>query len=217
MQTLTLHSFHRKKGATLIEIMAMLLVLSLALMTFFYTITQTISFSQDTEARVKAISLAREGVEALTNIRNTNWLRFSSDRKLCWDTLNYNSACIGNSSANKITNGDYILYSENGLWKLDNNHSTTWNWNNFSKYQLHINHSGSYVAGKNFSTSHICQNIANNNHTLNCKSQFARVISIGNKSATGLTVTSTVYWRNSYGERKVKLTSNLSNWKSLYD
>lgn len=70
-------------------------ILSLSLTTLFYTLTQTMSFSRDSEARIKAISLAREGIEAMYNIRNTNWLRFSSDRKNCWDVLGYNSDCVG--------------------------------------------------------------------------------------------------------------------------
>ncbi len=75
--------------------MMMLLILSLALTTLFYTLTQTISFARDSEARIKAVALAREGIEAVYNIRNTNWLRFSSDRKNCWDVLDYNPACVG--------------------------------------------------------------------------------------------------------------------------
>lgn len=42
------------------ELMMMLLVVSMALTTMFYTLTQTMSFARDTEARVKAVSLARE-------------------------------------------------------------------------------------------------------------------------------------------------------------
>lgn len=85
---------NRYKGATLLELMAMLLVITLALSTFFYTLTQSMSFARDAEARIKAINLAREGIEAMINIRNTNWLRYSSDRKFCWKTLNYNRNCI---------------------------------------------------------------------------------------------------------------------------
>lgn len=89
---------------TLFEVMAMFLVVALAISGLFFTLTQSITFSRDTEARIKAIALAREGVEAMYNIRNTNWLRFSSDRKNCWNTLNYNSTCIGGiNTTNTIT------------------------------------------------------------------------------------------------------------------
>lgn len=102
-----------KKGATLLELMMMLLVVSLALSTMYYTLSQSIVFARDTEARVKAIALAREGIEGMINIRNTNWLRFSSDRANCWDTFQYNAACIGGApGVSKIANGNYNIFRE---------------------------------------------------------------------------------------------------------
>lgn len=95
---------NNKKGATLLELMMMLMVVSLALLTMFTTLTQSITFARETEARVKATALAREGIEAMINIRNTNWLRFSSNRADCWDVLNYNKNCITNNSTQKINN-----------------------------------------------------------------------------------------------------------------
>lgn len=53
----------KNSGATLIELMAMLLVVSLALTILFYTLSQSIAFSRDAEARIKAVALAREGIE----------------------------------------------------------------------------------------------------------------------------------------------------------
>ena len=111
---------HNRAGATLIEVMAMLVVLALALTTMFVTLMQGINFSRDVEARITAINLAREGIEGVINIRNTNWLRFSSDRTHCWNTYNYNADCIGNLGFDDtIATGSYILYADTtGLWTL---------------------------------------------------------------------------------------------------
>ena len=84
-----------KKGSTLFEVMMMLVILSMVLLTFFEVLSHGIRFARDTEMRIQAVNLAREGIEGVTNIRNTNWLRYSSDRKNCWNTKNYNSSCIG--------------------------------------------------------------------------------------------------------------------------
>lgn len=196
----------------------MLLVVSLALTTFFYTLTQTMSFSQDTEARIKAISLAREGIEAVTNIRNTNWLRFSSSRKNCWDVIDYNAACITNRGT-KITNWTYVLNKwTDGLWKLalknDNNDA------------LYINNNWQYVSYGFFGSNPIpqvrCRNIATNTQWA-CKTPFYRTITISknnpvsSKTEESMTITSKVSWKNTFGERKVELTSVLTNWKSHYD
>lgn len=48
-----------------------------------------------TESRIQAINLAREGIEAVENIRNTNWIKFTSDYENCFDVKNYNASCVG--------------------------------------------------------------------------------------------------------------------------
>jgi hypothetical protein len=60
----------------------------------FSTVVSGIYLATDSESRIKAINLAREGVEGITNLRNTNWLRFSSDQTNCWRILGYQSGCI---------------------------------------------------------------------------------------------------------------------------
>ncbi len=139
-------------GATLLEVMAMLTVLALALTTMFVTLMQGINFSRDIEARISAINLAREGIEGVINIRNTNWLRFSSDRTNCWDTLNYNVGCIGadpaSSSHQRIQSGSYLIHNEtNKLWTLSG--MTAWNdapWSqSFINYTIGVRGDGWYT------------------------------------------------------------------------
>ena len=49
-----------KNGASLIEIMAMIAVLGLAVTAMFSTVIGGIYFARDSENRIKAINLARE-------------------------------------------------------------------------------------------------------------------------------------------------------------
>ncbi len=199
--------------------MMMLLILSLALTTLFYTLTQTISFARDSEARIKAVALAREGIEAVYNIRNTNWLRFSSDRKNCWDVLDYNPACVGGGGwVEEIENNtSYILTINNGLWWLTKK-TTSWDNANFNAnenkhYQIDIDSNGWYVA-KNNTITNTCKNIAPGN--TNCRSIFSRDIVISDKDTEKFIVTSTVHWYNSW-PRKVSLQATVTNWKALYN
>ena len=55
--------------------------------------TESVRLSDLTAQRLQAIQIAREGIEAVENIRNTNWILYSADYKNCWNTLNYNEAC----------------------------------------------------------------------------------------------------------------------------
>lgn len=75
--------------------MIMLAIVSLTLSAVFYSLSQSIHFARDTEARIRAINIAREGIEGMINIRNTNYLRFSSDWIQCWMVMNYDTGCIG--------------------------------------------------------------------------------------------------------------------------
>lgn len=192
--------------------MIMLSVITLALTTMFVVLTQTINFSYDTESRIKAVNLAREWIEAVTNIRNTNWLRFSSDRKNCWDSKNYSNACFNPStgaSTNKINaNEEYILISKNWAWEL---------WTSLNK-DVYVNWSWTYYQWTTSGPTILCKNTKNNNsQSTNCKSPFQREIKITKKNNDSMDVAVTVTWFNGFGKRKVELTSTLTNWKSNYD
>lgn len=185
--------------------MLMLAALTLALTTMFVVLTQTINFSYDIESRIKAVNLAREWIEGVTNIRNTNWLRFSSDRTNCWDTKDYSNWCF--TKNNKIQSGSYILISENWAWKL-------WTWST----DVYVNWSWTYYQWTTPGSISFCKNTKNNNsQNTNCKSPFQRVIEIKNKTDYSMDIEVTVTWFNGFGKRKVTLTSTLTNWKANYD
>jgi type II secretory pathway pseudopilin PulG len=52
-----------RRGSSLIEIMAMIAVLGLAITAMFSTVIGGIYFARDSENRIKAINIAREGIE----------------------------------------------------------------------------------------------------------------------------------------------------------
>jgi len=212
---------HNRAGATLIEVMAMLVVLALALTTMFVTLMQGINFSRDVEARITAINLAREGIEGVINIRNTNWLRFSSDRTHCWNTYNYNAECIGSSNfEDTIASGSYILYADTtGLWKLSE--EVAWNNDNWSQsfkdYNMGVTGigTGAWYTGNPHALG-VGHRLCNSNNRYDCRSMFAREIVISDVTGTGFTATATVHWYNT-SQKKVSLQAEITNWKSLYD
>jgi hypothetical protein len=61
-------------------------------------------------------------LEILENIRDSNWVKLSSDYKGCWDVLNYDVHCIGSStgaSAIKMIPGSYVTSRRaNDTWTL---------------------------------------------------------------------------------------------------
>lgn len=189
-------------GSTIMEIMVMLTILGLAMAAVFSTVTSGIRFSKNSENRIKAIALAKEWIEGVINLRNTNWLRFSSDRTNCWKTQNYDSTCIGSTSfMNNLTSGPYTLDNKNGAWYLSGGTTGSGLWVDSNGY---YNSTGSTSLPR-----------CNTAVTTNCISVFSRVIQISNATNTGMTLQSIVNWHENKPQQVI-LETTLTNWKSKF-
>lgn len=82
----------------MVELMAVLAIMGLGIAALLQTIVSGLYYAKDTENNIKAINIAREGIEGMINIRDTNWLRFSSDKANCWRVDAYVATCIGNTA-----------------------------------------------------------------------------------------------------------------------
>ncbi len=198
-----------KKWSSFIEIMAMMAILSVSIAAMFSTVTSWIYFSKDSENRIKAINLAREWIEWITNLRNTNWIRFSSDQVNCWRILNYDAYCIGSishSTWSSIWTGvvvkSYVLENKNGAWYLTGTTSGTWLWIDSNWFY--------YASGTTPSDIRCSLSI-----TKNCRSTFTREIRAIEANSWILNVTSLVDWNEHWAEN-VTLTTTLTNWRSKF-
>ena len=112
---------HSSKQATsVVEAMVVLLVIVTGVVGMYSIYIQSSRLSNSTAHKIQAIGIAREWIEAVINIRDTNWKVFWSDTQNCWNTLNYNTSCIWNTSTTSdITSGSYIVYKEiDHMWRL---------------------------------------------------------------------------------------------------
>lgn len=87
---------NRRNGMSVIEIMVVIVILTSGMVGAFNLVLKGQDFANTTENTIQAINIARDGIESVIAIRNTNWLRLSSDYPNCWRALNYNASCIGN-------------------------------------------------------------------------------------------------------------------------
>lgn len=111
-----------KIATTIAEAMIVTLVIVLWLTWVYSIYSASIKVTNSVETKIQAIQIAREWIEAITNIRDTNWLLFSSDKTNCWKTMNYDATCIWNSTfTNNIKNAwNYKIYRDsNNLWILE--------------------------------------------------------------------------------------------------
>lgn len=62
-----------KKGFSLLEVMLVVMILSVALLVFIQVTSQSITHSIESQDSIIAAGLAQEGVELVKNIRDNNW------------------------------------------------------------------------------------------------------------------------------------------------
>ena len=114
-----------KKGETLIEVIAALTSLVLAGIAAMTLIISVMTSTAISKEYLIAQNLAREGIEGVTNIRDTNWLLFPSEKTDCWLIID-SSVCPGTGPS---IGTDYRLTKvSEGNFEL--NGDTPWNDNN---------------------------------------------------------------------------------------
>lgn len=72
----------------MVEIILILVIIATALITIIQGISKTTQYISEMRQRTIALNLAKEGIEAVYNIRDTNWRRRSANRDQCWLKVN---------------------------------------------------------------------------------------------------------------------------------
>jgi len=127
---------HNEQGQTLIETLAAIFILTMGITAAVGLANYALNSSAAAAKQIIATGLAREGIEAVKNMRDTNWLQgtmssgctgFPSGTANCypaWDTTPYcidsggnNGGCSGNSGPNYFLQFDASNISTS-FWKL---------------------------------------------------------------------------------------------------
>lgn len=103
--------FSRKKGFTLWEILVIIVVISVGLMAIISLLTYGLNYVQKSRQRIIAINLAREGMESIYQIRDTNRQRRAGRKDQCWLKINplfapNKDECMNDT---RMQSGSYIL------------------------------------------------------------------------------------------------------------
>lgn len=97
------------KATSIIESIVVLLIVVTGITGVYSLMNSSQKLAESTGNRIEAIQIARDGIEAFINIRDTNWLKFSADFENCWNVLNYEPNCIWNDG-NDIWAWSYVIY-----------------------------------------------------------------------------------------------------------
>lgn len=122
-----------KKAITIIEVMVSLLIIMVGLIWIYDIYGRSQKLAIATENRVKATSMAREVIEAMQNIRDTNFLIYSADPQNCWNTQGYSPLCLNAPGiTHKIQSWSYIIYKDvdANRWKIEEKDPWDWDFSN---------------------------------------------------------------------------------------
>lgn len=108
----TSKSIFLKKGFTIREILIVIVVLSIGLLSVVVVLTDGMGYVQKTRQKVIALNLAREWMEAVYQIRDTNRMRRAWVKDSCWLKINplldeWGSDCFTDDL--RFTSGAYVL------------------------------------------------------------------------------------------------------------
>jgi len=104
------------RGETLTETIIALSILALGVIIASTVIINSLRNMRNARNRIIAVNIAREGIEAVRNIRDTNWLLYSDRRRACWNHDPAISPCDGTTP---IEPGTYIVYKHTSQnWRL---------------------------------------------------------------------------------------------------
>ena len=104
----------KSRGETILEVLLAVAALTMVLTAAFTVLSRATATNQNIKNRIIALNLAREATEAVRNVRDTNWLKYSGERRekwLCLDQNNAPDACQGDVSTTMpmIADGTYSV------------------------------------------------------------------------------------------------------------
>lgn len=197
--------FLTKKATSIIEAIVVLFILTSWIVWMYLVFGNSQKLSNSTWNRIQAIQIAREWIEAMKNIRDTNWVLFPSDTENCWNVIDYNNSCVwDNTTDYNIWTWSYIIYQNtNNRWKIETKNADTDSFKNSwyrSTFKVWIDNNWFFT--QTWSTEEIIP-------------LFTREIKINYPETEKMKIISLVQWVDGTGNKahKVELTSILTNWK----
>lgn len=114
-----------RRGETLVEVLIALSLLVVGAMGALGLLNVAAIHNQLSSERVIATNLAREGIEAVHNIRDTNWLRFAGERRICWNNNDKSDPIECHDTDNDGVADEPILHGRGYIAEFDD---TTYRW-----------------------------------------------------------------------------------------
>lgn len=206
---------HSLSGTSIIESLVVMVMVITGVVWLFSIFYESQKLSNSTEQRIQAIQIAREWIEAVENIRDTNWILFSADYKNCWNTIGYSVSCFSNSGYGIKNKWSYTVTRDaTNRWILQekqlNETRDFWDSAYRNVYRVKKDATGFYSQGTGDDFSPIFTR----------EMRFDYIDTDGNTAINSndekMQVTAIVSWNDSSSTepKKIELQTELSNWKN---
>lgn len=217
-----------RTAETLIEVVMAIFVVatgSAAATSLIVTAMQSNSFSRD---NLIALNLAVEGIEAIRNIRDSNWLKFGYDKDNCWNMrpeMAQGSNC--ELAQNLIDKGNYTvdLNTSSMNWLLSSTPASTLNLENGVTaddefYRLEFADLDPTVSTDGDPNLTNDRDIYTSSPSPSTGiSQFYRMVTVSYdtapETADEMTITSIVQWTTQGRVHQIVLNSKLTNYQKV--
>lgn len=210
--------FKNRRGNSIIEVMVVIIILTIGIIGTYGILNSGQKLATTSENRIKAINIAREWMEAVENIRDTNWLKFSSDYTNCWKVKDYDAGCIG-TGLPQIVTASYILVQNGTLWTLSGS-SVTAPLPTGVDYKTYTDKFPIFLDSFGLTNSSGGNIKCTSSKTSDCKTIFTREIQITYPSVDNdhMKVNSIVTWMDSSRglPYSINLETILTNWKKKF-
>lgn len=198
----------KNPGESLIEVVVATVMISTVIIAGVSLLTQALDINVNVKHRVIATGLAQEGLENVRNIRDTNWLKYSGDRRskwVCIDTPSDPNACAGSGiSAIVLSEGiseDFrLIKSSDHHYLLQTNLDE-----DFRLYEQGSTLSHDSSGEKSLFSRKITLTLEKDS---NCSTATSTTLPAPDCNDV-LDVISRVYWRDAQGDQSVTLQTKL--------
>lgn len=212
--TLQIMKLKRHSAESLIETLTAITVIVIATAAALSVVRTSLHGNNVISEKVVALNLALEGVEAVRNIRDTSYLRYSSDPDNCWNA-------IDPADANACATGDKFEAGETFYLTRDFEDDFYFEWHLVEASDTSITGDGwldlytidlDGSSGSEEMTLYAQEGLDSSLGTPSAESVFQRLISVSSGPVTNsLNITSTVRWLDDGETREVSLTRTLAN------
>lgn len=103
---------NHRRGESILETVIAMTILAIGISLASTIIGSSLRSINASKNRIIAIGIAREGLEAIRNIRDSNWLKFNSKKRECWNHNPGPSVSDSCDGSTPIDPGEYIVYKQ---------------------------------------------------------------------------------------------------------